>query len=401
MGRPDVDASGRRGVASPPARSSHAMAYDSARGRVVLFGGIGGLARNCGDTWEWDGDGVGASGLAGARPRARGDHAMAYDSARGRVVLFGRLRRRQPAAGHLGVGRASRPGRDRTPAAAPAPRAHGARAWPTTARAAGSSCSAATATAATCSDTWEWDGTSVDVRPTASGGPSSARDVSRAGLRQRPRPRRAFGGYGGHRGSSPAGHLGVGRASVDWSETPARAGRPRATATRWPTTARAQRVVLFGGVDGSTSSHSQDTWEWDGATWIERTPASAAPPSARMHAMAYDSARRRVVLFGGYASAALGDTWEWDGSAWAERRPRPAVAARTHAMAYDSARGAWCCSAASMRRPGAGLGTPGNGTGSPGDGRRRGQHLGARTPRHGLRRRARAGRAVRRVPSLS
>src|SRR5512134_80585 len=38
---------------SPLSRNGHAMAYDSARGRVVLFGGVrssGYLA----DTWEWD-----------------------------------------------------------------------------------------------------------------------------------------------------------------------------------------------------------------------------------------------------------------------------------------------------------------------------------------------------------
>jgi hypothetical protein len=41
---------------SPPARLNHAMAYDSAHGQVVLFGGqayLNGAVLN--DTWAWDG----------------------------------------------------------------------------------------------------------------------------------------------------------------------------------------------------------------------------------------------------------------------------------------------------------------------------------------------------------
>src|SRR5207247_577924 len=70
------------------------------------------------------------------------------------------------------------------------------------------------------------------------------------------------------------------------------------------------RVVLFGGYDGS---YRGDTWEWDGSAWAEETPTTS--PSVRYaHAMAYDSARSRVVLFGGYdASGYRGDTWEYRG----------------------------------------------------------------------------------------
>lgn len=65
------------------ARSSHAMAYDSARGRVVLFGGQGSS-----DTWEWDGNDWTLRSPNNSPP-ARSRHAMAYDSARQHVVLFG------------------------------------------------------------------------------------------------------------------------------------------------------------------------------------------------------------------------------------------------------------------------------------------------------------------------
>ena len=59
------------------------------------------------------------------------------------------------------------------------------------------------------------------------------------------------------------------------------------------------RVVLFGGY--GDSGGLADTWEWDGSTWVERTPATS-PPARSGHAMAYDSQRGRVVLFGGYGT---------------------------------------------------------------------------------------------------
>jgi len=68
---------------SPSARDVHAMAYDSARGVTVLFGGIPGSD----ETWEWDGTHW-SQRFPAASPIAS-YHAMAYDSARGVTVLFG------------------------------------------------------------------------------------------------------------------------------------------------------------------------------------------------------------------------------------------------------------------------------------------------------------------------
>ena len=69
-----------------PSRASHAMAYDSARGRTILFGGIGGSF--LGDTVEWDGT-TWTQRVPATSPSARTYHAMAYDSARGVTILFG------------------------------------------------------------------------------------------------------------------------------------------------------------------------------------------------------------------------------------------------------------------------------------------------------------------------
>ena len=72
---------------SPLARHGHALGYDSARGRVVLFGGINDSTGYLSDTWEWDGN-VWTQRTPAQSPPARGV-ALAYDSARGRIVLFG------------------------------------------------------------------------------------------------------------------------------------------------------------------------------------------------------------------------------------------------------------------------------------------------------------------------
>jgi hypothetical protein len=94
---------------------------------------------------------------------------------------------------------------------------------------------------------------------------------------------------------------------------------------------------MFGGL-GDTAELG-DTWEWDGVTWNERTPASSPSPR-EAHAMAYDPLRQRLVLFGGIAgSGVLGDTWEWDGTSWAERTPAHSPQPRYSAgMTYDPQR---------------------------------------------------------------
>src|SRR5262249_3728655 len=104
------------------------------------------------------------------------------------------------------------------------------------------------------------------------------------------------------------------------------------------------KVVLFGGSSSfATSQDLSDTWTWDGATWTQAAP-STSPPGRAYHAMVYDPVQRKVVLFGGSSSSndfvsLLGDTWTWDGSAWTKAAPSASPPARAaHAMAYDRAR---------------------------------------------------------------
>lgn len=76
----------RRTGEGPSARSAAGVAYDSKRGLVIIFGGMG-TAGFLGDTWSWDGTTWRQIATTGPEPRAMG--YMAYDRLRDRIVMFG------------------------------------------------------------------------------------------------------------------------------------------------------------------------------------------------------------------------------------------------------------------------------------------------------------------------
>ncbi|MBL8765253.1 MAG: hypothetical protein JNM07_13390 [Phycisphaerae bacterium] len=101
------------------------------------------------------------------------------------------------------------------------------------------------------------------------------------------------------------------------------------------------RSVLFGGFRGAQGAdeYFNDTWERGADSWILRAPA-ASPPARYLHAMVYDTARKRTVLFGGAdRDVVFGDTWEYDGVTW-KRIDIPGPPPRAyHSMVYDRYRG--------------------------------------------------------------
>ncbi len=131
---------------------------------------------------------------------------------------------------------------------------------------------------------------------------------------------------------------------ADWTQRSPANSPLRRLATALAYDSARHVTVMFGGsaFDPNTGAYdSNETWEWDGTNWTQRTPATS-PPGRFFHAMAYDSARGVTVLFGGFQSGSnvLDDTWEWNGSDWTQRSPTDSPDPRNgHAMAYDSARG--------------------------------------------------------------
>jgi hypothetical protein len=76
--------------AGPPKRAGFEVAYDDARQKLILFGGVSSGDQGevyFGDTWAWDGGSWEQVSDFGPTPRTA--HAMVYDKTRSQIVLFG------------------------------------------------------------------------------------------------------------------------------------------------------------------------------------------------------------------------------------------------------------------------------------------------------------------------
>lgn len=97
------------------------------------------------------------------------------------------------------------------------------------------------------------------------------------------------------------------------------------------------RLVLFGGYDGTNRA---DTWELVNGSWIPQVFANG-PQARRNHAMAFDATTGTIVMFGGVGAggAHLSDTWTWNGVAWTQFAGGQPQGRQGHAMAFDPVRG--------------------------------------------------------------
>jgi hypothetical protein len=181
-------------------------------------------------------------------------------------------------------------------------------------------------------DTWEWNGTGWTLRlqnspPGILNGHAMAYDASRGVTVL----------FGGARNNA----FGVGETwewdGATWTQRATTGPQGRVNHQLCYDAAR-RVVVLYGGhVNYNAGPDLGDTWEWNGASWVQR--ATTGPGLRTYHAMAYDVARQRTVLFGGRSGSALNDTWEWDGVSWSQRSPATSPPARfDHEMAYDEVR---------------------------------------------------------------
>lgn len=97
-----------------------------------------------------------------------------------------------------------------------------------------------------------------------------------------------------------------------------------------------QHVLLFGGLDGGGVAIG-DTWYWDGVRWRQQT-GGAQPPARAEAGIGYDMVRQRVVMYGGQQFIGqLADTWEHDGAQWLQRAPATTPGPNSPLMAYDLA----------------------------------------------------------------
>jgi hypothetical protein len=235
----------------PSPRSDFALAYDSTRAVVVLFGGRGTTSLSLSDTWEYDGS-AWTEVSTPTSPPARYGHAMAYDSARGVTVAVG-------------------------------------------------GCTTDASGFETClDDTWEYDGATWTASPASLPSPVSFTSVANRMAYDESR------GVVVLLGRSDSGTPGTWEYDgTAWTEVLPAASSPDGRALLWYDEGRGATVVLVRPWDSVTSSA---TWEYDGAAWTE--VATGSFPADDFQGLAYDLDRGVAVLLG------VNSTWEGDGATW-------------------------------------------------------------------------------------
>ena len=278
---------------NPDARENHAIAYNSLRSEIVLFGGfdsgLSGPQGPYGDTWIWDGRRWSDMTPRIGSPSARSGHAMVYDKKRDVVVLFGG----RPAASTSAL-----------------------------------------------SETWIWNDTTWTNL--TSHGPQPPPRYNHAMSYDSTRGQTIM-----HGGRNQSGFLSDTWIwdGESWTEVTSTMNNPdpRSLHSMAYDSSRSM-TIMFGGHDNT--GRFSDTWQWNGTRWDNITPSSGNPPARRAHVLTYDNHNQQIVMFGGAGRLGgingqiFSDTWAWDGSSWANITPsnlNPS-ARFSHAMAYDVAK---------------------------------------------------------------
>lgn len=254
-------------AAGPGLRRHIKLAYDSARDRMVMYGGYDDSGRNIlSDTWEWDGQRWHQFDVPG--PGARSSYSLAYDPQKKRVVLFGGL----------------------SPEGAKA-------------------------------DTWTWDGTTW--LKIANDGPSPRGEAGIVFDRTSKRLLLSGGmAYGVRTLANGRTTLALQRDQmphdvwtlngVTWQRVSDAGGPLMAPLAADPLSGQPLRIAG----ESSDGNYHGGLWRWFRGAW--QPIAGAEIPARHGAAVSLDSKRRRLVVFGGSAAGGtpLADLWEWDGRRW-------------------------------------------------------------------------------------
>ncbi len=287
----------RRVASGPTARAGASLSYDAARQRAVLFGGVGSAAQGAqylNDVWEYDSrtDTWSKRTVTGSSPAPRALAAFAFDSARGRALLFG-------GTNDTALG-----------------------------------------------DTWEWNSALGSWVQLSSSGPS-ARYGAAFAFDEFTRRYALFGGSP----SNATGALGdTWLLSADtgvWTAQAASTAPSARAAAAMAFDAHAGRLVLFGGT-GVTSLNLDDTWELSTTTGTWSALATlAAPPSTTSAVLGYDPQTQSVVVATGLSYSSSGRftpqsnaVWllDRDTESWTDRSSTLAPPQLRHGAAFDTNR---------------------------------------------------------------
>jgi uncharacterized protein (TIGR03437 family) len=246
---------------APSARVDGAIAYDGRTRQVFLFGGRDTSLRN--DLWVYSAERGQWRELRpqGTQPPARLGHTLVLDEVRRRLILFG-----GQAAGFF-------------------------------------------------NDTWAYEIDRNTWQQLAAGNPGPSRRYGHSAIYDAQRDRMVIS-----HGFTDAGRFddtwAFEFASARWRDISPSSGRPLRRCLHHAVHDRqGDQMLLYGGcASGAGPCPLGDLWSFDLATnrWIERT-GSVKPPARQWYGMGFDSAQRRLVLFGGSGeSGTLNDIWNYD-----------------------------------------------------------------------------------------
>ena len=302
----------------PPARADTALAYDPVRKSLILYGGNSNNG-SINDTWEW----TVAKGWSQLSPSTSPDplygHGMVTDTTRNKILLFGGMGTSYWMGGP-DAGIPSGPPVYKNPMR---------------------------------NDVWEWDGAAMtwtNRTPITSSNTLAARQYP---LMAYDEGQKKLFLYDGNNWGADM--------SVYWEWDPVSAG--------WAVhdtgdssesgyaglgiydSIRRREVLLVQAYNSTTGNSNDETWELDAnsMTWYVRSVSS--PPTRYSSAMAFDSARGVVVLFGGQLNdGTIGnDTWEYKVTGLGNSEGCTAASASSCASGYcvDGV----CCDAAACAGP--------------------------------------------------
>lgn len=265
-------------VGTSPRRSG-GLAFDLLNGQMLVYGGLQSTPTlTLNETWRFDGT-TWTQLTPTTTPPPRWGHRMVLDTRRARLVTFG--------------------GRSPT-------------------------------TTANANDTWEWDGTDwQQVFPTAS---PSARGFYGMAYDER-RGKTVI--YGNQSGTSTQTWEYDG---TTWTQVVTPTTPPGLESPAMAYDKGRGVIVMFGGYNATPPGTMYGTtWEYDGVDWTLRT-LPTNPLARYRQGMAYDDARGRIVMYGGFNGGALQDTWEYDGNDWVQTGTTGPVRSTEGYMEHDPIR---------------------------------------------------------------
>lgn len=325
----------------PSARERYDLVYVSTLDLILLFGGgttgmITGLRNN--ETWTYDFDSDTWTEMNPAQaPSARQGHRMVYDTAADRVILFGGDRGNNETWAYDPGTNAWTP---LDPALAPSGRMVHRMAYDIESDRAVLFGGEWPFDGVANDETWaydtdanEWILLDVSTRPSSRSGHGIVYDLKSDRIVL----------FSGWAGSAPMDTWTYDFEGNQWALANPAAQPPVSDSFAMAYDAQSGRAILFGGYRYTSGVASAETWSYDlsNDTWTNRNPVISPPRRWGARAV-YDAAFDRMILFGGHdeqPGSCLSDTWSYDfeSNTWTERTPASSPSARAwQAMAYDS-----------------------------------------------------------------